>query len=76
MAKRRLDPKKFSKNLGLKIRQLRQERGWTLEDTEEFGIANWTHLQRIEAGKNINLKTLILICNMFGLHPSELLEGI
>jgi len=74
MAKRRLDPRKVSKALGLKIRKLRLDRGWTLEDVEEYGWPNWTHFQRIEAGKNITVHTLVNISNLFGVHPSELLS--
>lgn len=76
MAKRKFDPKKFSKALGLRIRQIRAEKGWTLEDCEEHGWPNWTHLQRIEAGKNITIYTLVNIANLFGMHPSEILKDI
>lgn len=75
MAKRKTNPKKFSKAVGLKIRQMRMERGWTLEKTEEYGWPNWTHLQRIESGKNITLHTLVNIANLFGVEPSELLNN-
>lgn len=51
-------------------------RGWTLEYTEELGWPNWTHFQRIESGKNITVHTLVNIANLFGVHPSELLEDI
>ena len=76
MAKRRYDQVKASKAIGLKIRQLRMERGWTLEETEEHGWPSWTHLQRIEGGKNITVHTLISVANLFGVHPSKLLEDV
>lgn len=76
MGKKRFSPKKVSKAIGLKIRALRAERGWTLEDTEEHGWPNWTHLQRIESGKNVTVHTLINIANLFSIHPSVLLEDI
>jgi transcriptional regulator with XRE-family HTH domain len=76
MAKRRYNAAKFSKGLGLKIRGLRQQRGWTLEDCEEHGWPSWRHLQSIEAGKNINIKTLVNLANLFGVHPAEILEGL
>lgn len=76
MAKRRLDPTKVSKALGLNIRALRAERGWTLERCEELGWPDWTHLQKIEAGKNITMRTLVNISNLFGVHPSELLADV
>jgi transcriptional regulator with XRE-family HTH domain len=73
---RRLNPLKASRALGLRVRELRQDRGWTLEDTEEHGWTNWRHLQTIEAGKNITFHTLVNLANLFGLTPAELLEGI
>lgn len=74
--RKRHDPKKFSKALGLKIREMRMARGWTLEETEEHGWPNWTHLQRIEAGKNITVHTLVNLSNLFGIHPADLLADI
>lgn len=76
MARRRYDPKKVSKALGLKVRELRNKNGWTLEDCEEQGWPSWRHLQTIEAGKGINLTTLVAIANLFGVHPSVLFEDI
>lgn len=76
MAKRQYSPRKASKALGLKVRALRAERGWTLEDAESHGWASWTHLQKVESGKNITFHTLIRLANLFGIHPSKLLETI
>lgn len=76
MGKRQINPEKFSKSLGLKIRALRVSRGWTLEECEEHGCINWRHLQTIEAGKNITVHTLVNISNLFGIPPSELLENV
>lgn len=67
------DAIKVSKALGLKIRRMRQEKGWTLEDCEDRGWTNWRHLQTIEAGKNINLSTLVKLANLFDVRPWELL---
>lgn len=76
MAKKQYSPKKASKAIGLKVRQLRQARGWTLEDAESAGWVSWTHLQRIESGKNMRLDTLIRLANLFGVHPAEILKDI
>ena len=75
MAKK-YDSNKAAKALGLKIRSLRNQRGWTLEETEAHGWPSWRHLQKIEAGKNITVHTLINLANLFGVHPSKLLEDI
>lgn len=44
---------------GMRIREIREEKGWTLEMVEEKGFPSWRHLQRIETGKNINIITLL-----------------
>lgn len=76
MGKRKLDPKKVSKRLGLKIRELRNGKGWTLEECEEHGWPSWKHLQTIEAGKNITIHTLVNIANLFGVSPKDLFEDL
>jgi transcriptional regulator with XRE-family HTH domain len=63
--------------LGLKIRQLRTAKGWTLEQAEDQGYTSWRHLQQIESGnKNITLETILRICKLFKVTPSELLKDI
>lgn len=76
MARRTIDTRRFAKHLGLRIRQIRNSKGWTLEECEERGWPNWTHLQRIEAGRGITVETLVRIANLFGMHPSEILSGL
>ena len=49
-----------TKTLGLRIRALRQERGWTLQQTAEACQLDLTHLQKIEAGRlNLTFATLV-----------------
>ena len=67
---------KFLKRVGLRVRELRMQRGWTLEQTEEHGWKSWRHLQKIEAGKNITLVTLWKVANLLRVHPSELIQGL
>jgi transcriptional regulator with XRE-family HTH domain len=64
------------KAIGLKLRAIRLKRGWTLEETEEHGWPSWRHLQKIEAGKNITVKTLLLLSRLYKVHPSELLKDL
>jgi hypothetical protein len=68
--------KRFIKKFGQRVRSIRNDRGWTLEECEEKGYPNWRHLQEIEAGKNFNLTTLLRLAELFGMEPSELLKGI
>lgn len=51
-----------TKALGLRIRALRQARGWTLQKTAEASHLDLTHLQKVEAGKlNVGFVTLVRI---------------
>lgn len=76
MGKRRYQPEKVYRAVGLKIRALREAREWTLEDTEEHGWHSWQQLQKIESGRNITIRTLISLANLFGVHPSQLFDEI
>jgi cytoskeletal protein RodZ len=50
---------KLLKKIGARLREIRLEKGWTLEETEEHSWPNWRHLQKIETGnKNITVITL------------------
>jgi transcriptional regulator with XRE-family HTH domain len=73
-----IDPitKKFLKHLGLRLRELRNKRGLTLEETEEHGIKSWKHLQKIEGGRNITMATLLQLSKIYKVHPSDVLKGL
>jgi transcriptional regulator with XRE-family HTH domain len=50
--------------LGLRVRQLREERGLTLQRAAEMMEMDLTHLQKIEAGKlNLTLVSLLRIAD-------------
>ena len=66
----------FLQRMGQKIRRLRNERQWTLEDTEEHGWPSWRHMQKLEAGKNITVATLWKVAKLYKVHPSKLLEEL
>lgn len=70
------DDKKFLKMIGAKIHSFRRSKGWTLEETEDHGWHNWTHLQKIESGKNITLLTLKRVAHLYKVKVSDLLEGL
>ena len=65
---------KFLKELGQKIREVRLQKGWTLEETEEHGWPNWRHLQKIESGKNITIISLYRIARLYKVCITSLLE--
>jgi transcriptional regulator with XRE-family HTH domain len=68
--------KKVLKRLGLRLRSIRNDKGWTLEQTEEHGWTSWRHLQKIEAGKNITVVTLIKLARLYKLPLAEIFKDI
>lgn len=77
MAKRRYDAKKVSRAIGLNVRKLRNDKSWTLEKCEEIGFPSWRFLLQIESGdSNITIQTIVNLANLFGVHPSEILDGV
>jgi transcriptional regulator with XRE-family HTH domain len=66
----------FFKKFGAIVRQLRLERGLTLEDMQEYGFSA-QHFQKVEAGKKaVNLFTANRIANAFNISTSKLLKNI
>jgi transcriptional regulator with XRE-family HTH domain len=76
MGKRASKEEKAYRAIGLKIRQLREAKGWTLERAEGEGGITWQQLQKIESGRNITIRTLIRLADMLRVHPSELLSDL
>lgn len=66
----------FLKAIGARLRAIRLEKGWTLEETEEKGWSNWRHLQKIETGKNITLVTLRKLSILYKIELSKIFEGL
>ncbi len=66
----------FLKRLGLRLREIRVKKGWTLEQTEEHGWPSWRHLQKIEAGKNVTILSLRRIAKVYKLTLDELLKTL
>lgn len=66
---------KFLKALGQRLREIRLNKGWTLEQTEEHGWPNWRHLQKVESGKNVTLITLRKIAILYKVKLSQILDG-
>ena len=71
------DNRRFLKQLGFKLRSIRLERGWTLEQTEEHGWVSWRHLQQIETGrKNITVASLHQLSRVYKMPMSKILEDL
>lgn len=62
--------------MGAKIKSMRQEKGWTLEEVEDHGWNNWQHLQKIESGKNITVVTLRKVAQLYKVPLATLLDGV
>lgn len=63
--------------IGLRIRQLREEQGWSMDELCLECEMEKTQLFRIETGKNnITISTLAVIAKALGVTVSELLNGI
>jgi transcriptional regulator with XRE-family HTH domain len=63
--------------LGLRIRKLRQERGWSQEEFAHQAHVHRTFAGALERGeKNCSFHALVLIARSFGITVSELVMGL
>jgi transcriptional regulator with XRE-family HTH domain len=66
----------FLKTLGCRIKQLRNERGYSLRDMViRFGY-NDSQWRRYERGGSINVQSLLKIAKAFEVSLSKLLDGL
>ena len=63
------------KELGARLKAMRQKSGHSQEDMLSFGFST-RHWQQIEAGRPITLTTLLRVCDAFGVTPDKLLRGL
>lgn len=70
------EERRFLKKLGLRAREVRESKGWTLEETESHGWLNWRHLQQIESGKNITIVSLRRVARIYKMTLEELLSSL
>lgn len=59
---------------GQLFREIRQKKGWTLEDTEDHGWHDWKYLQKIESGQNITILTFFKLCDLYGINSEILIK--
>lgn len=63
--------------LGIKIREIRLEKGWSQEKLADACGLHRSHMGEIERGRaNITLATLMIIAEKLQTAPSALLEGL
>lgn len=64
-----------AKILGIRVRALREERSWTLEQAAEHSQIDWKHWQKIESGLlNVTFVTLVRIAIGLGVTMQALFE--
>ncbi|MCY4523891.1 MAG: helix-turn-helix transcriptional regulator [Halobacteriovoraceae bacterium] len=69
--------KQFLLELGFNLRQIRHEKGWSLEYAEEKGIPAWQYLQRIETGNhNTTILTLRKLAIVYKLPLRDLIIDV
>jgi len=67
--------KNEAKALGIRVRSLREERSWTLEQAAEASQIDWKHWQKIESGSlNVTLVTLVRLAIGLGVTLQALFE--
>jgi transcriptional regulator with XRE-family HTH domain len=69
-----LDPDKTCKNIGRRIAELRQARGWTQEAFAVRLRATFQWISQVEGGRNLTIHSLVKIANALGADLRELLE--
>ena len=69
------DEAHFFRELGARIRKLREGAGYSQEDMVSHGysVRYW---QRVEAGKPITLRTLLRICRLLSVPMCDVVRGL
>jgi len=70
-----VDEGQFFRALGERVKRLRKTKGLTQEDMIGYGFSA-RHWQQIEAGRPITIRTLLRICDTFGVRAAELINGL
>jgi DNA-binding Xre family transcriptional regulator len=66
---------KSFKKLGHRIRELREEAGYSRKDMRSFQFSAG-HWEQIEAGCPTKVETLLRICKVFNVKLSDLVRGV
>jgi len=70
-----VNERQFFRSFGHRVKKLRKAKGYTQEDMIGFGFSA-RHWQQIEAGRPITLRTLLRICDTFGVRAAQIVEGL
>ena len=66
----------FLKELGARLKKMRQERGWTLRMMVVEHKFHVTHWQSFENGKAISVPSLLRVCEVFDVSLEDLVRGL
>lgn len=62
---------------GQRVRAVRHELGWTLEELAERCGLHWTYVGQVERGKrNVTLRNIVKLAEALGVEAGELLNGL
>ena len=70
------ESKAFFKALGVRIKTLRKERGWSLRDMIVLHGYHDTQWRKTERGESISIPSLLKLAKLFDLSVSKLLDGV
>jgi transcriptional regulator with XRE-family HTH domain len=70
-----INERQFFRALGIRIKTLRKDQGYTQEDMISYGFSA-RHWQQVEAGRPITIRTLLRICATLRVKAADLIEGL
>lgn len=70
---RRYDPEQVTKEIGLRIAELRKDRGWTQEQFSVELRSTFQWVSQVEAGANLTVHSLVKVANALGVTLTDLL---
>ena len=70
-----VNQERFFRALGLRIKELRRNSGYSQEDMISFGFSA-RHWQQIEAGRPITVRTLLRIAEVLKIRLDRLVRGL
>jgi transcriptional regulator with XRE-family HTH domain len=69
-----LDRDKICENIGRRIAELRQDRGWTQQTLATRLRTTFQWVSQLEKGSNLTVHSLVKVANILGVKPTELFE--
>lgn len=70
-----LDPEKTAEQIGRRIAELRQQKGWSQREFAEFLRVTFQWVSQLEAGQNLTIYTMVKVANAFEVTLQDLLEA-